>query len=206
MPLPYNKCCNDASRRYRIGYIAGKIAFEALGNVKMLIALLGVLAPLAVAGLALLLGRRPGPLDGDAGAAAGPTALVPAGPFLLGAYGFYTVAAPFHSQGGSFKKAAMTLIPFAAILAAWLIGEVVAAGRARATLMLATCALLAFHALDLGSVPTSPPSGGTRRTGALSGQRWGGTATATERPHHRHDPGPVPVELLRHPGRDGAPR
>jgi len=125
-----------------LGNIVSKIGFETLGNIKMMVVLLSVLAPLTLGG-ALLLGRKPTETDA-------PRHLdfwLPAALFLVGLCVFYSVFVPFLSQGGSFKKTVMTLLPFGVVLAAWALNTWVQ--RARAALGIAVCALLCFYGFDL---------------------------------------------------------
>jgi len=125
-----------------IGNITGKIAFEALGNAKMMVVLLAAFAPFVLAGLAMLAGRlvpeRPRLV-----------VLLPAVVFLAGVFAYYTALVPFLSQSGSFKKAVMTLVPFGAVVGAWAVQVMVPAVRVRAVLQAAVSALLVFQALDL---------------------------------------------------------
>lgn len=126
-----------------IGNVVGKIAFEGAGNLKMMIVLLGVMSPLVAVGIAMLAGRG----------AQLRRVLLPAGVYLLGTYVSYTVLTPYLSQGGSFKKAVMTLLPYAMISAAWAVGEIAAEPGTRTgarTGLMAACGLImAFYSLDL---------------------------------------------------------
>ena len=122
--------------------ILGKIAFEALGNAKMVILLLAAFAPIVLAAVALRVARprsEPGRW----------LPLLPAGVFLSGVFVYYSAFAPFLSQSGSFKKAAMALLPFAAVAGAWALEELVPNARARLALAAAVVAVLVFQAVDL---------------------------------------------------------
>ena len=124
-----------------IDNIVDKIAFEGAANVKMMVVLLSVMSPAVCVGIGRLgmdrAGRRMLP------------PFLPAGLFLLVLFAFYTVLAPFHSQGGSFKKSAMTLIPLAMAVGAWAVGKYVSPAMARRAFVGALVSLLAFHGVDL---------------------------------------------------------
>ncbi len=91
--------------------ILGNIAFHALSNVKQAYTRMDIALPvLAMLGLGGLIHRRERS-----------RLLQIAGPLAFWAvlYLFYTVLAPFHSMGGSFKKSQLALIPWLVLPAAW---------------------------------------------------------------------------------------
>lgn len=94
-----------------IGNILGNMAFQALANVRMAYALLDVGLPImAVIGLlSLWLHREREQL------------LILVLPFVMivALFCFYSFLTPFHTQGGSFKKSYMLVIPFLSVAGAW---------------------------------------------------------------------------------------
>jgi 4-amino-4-deoxy-L-arabinose transferase-like glycosyltransferase len=119
--------------------IFNKIAFEGLGNIKMMILLQSVAAPLSLAGIACLWLRDRRRLWLVACIAL----------FALGTYAYYTVLTPFLSQSGSFKKAIMVGLPWLAVFAAAFAEQAISDHRMRLSLGAGLCGLLAFYGLDL---------------------------------------------------------
>ena len=122
--------------------ILGKIAFEALGNVKMAIVLLAAFAPAALAAAPLLASRPPAERRRL-------LVLAPAGVFFIGVFAYYTVFAPFLSQSVSFKKAAIAVLPFVVVAGVRALESVVQSPRARFALGASVVAIVLFQALDL---------------------------------------------------------
>ena len=96
-----------------IGNIIGNITFQALANVRMSYFLLDVGLPIWVllGGIGLLMQR-----DKQR-----ETLLVLLLPLVmvLALFCFYSFLTPFHTQGGSFKKSYMLVIPFLSVVGAW---------------------------------------------------------------------------------------
>ncbi len=121
--------------------IVKKWAFEGAAGIKTMYTLPGmVLSAASAIGFGALLARR----DRERLRLAALPALMVA---LL--WGFYTFVTPFHSQGGSFKKSYMAVLPFAAALAAVMIWQYVAARGARLALAALVCGMMAVDGLVL---------------------------------------------------------
>jgi 4-amino-4-deoxy-L-arabinose transferase-like glycosyltransferase len=97
--------------------ILSNIAFQSLANVKTTYILLDVGLPMLVLlGIGAFIARR------DKEKLLFLTAPIL---FILLLFLFYSFITPFHSQGGSFKKSYLTLIPYLAVVGAWTLGEFV---------------------------------------------------------------------------------
>lgn len=122
--------------------IIGKRLFEMAASVKIMVVTLDVLIFPVLAGAALLIleARR----EKSRWRALLPTLIL-----LLGFFVFYTVLVPYKSQGGSFKKAFLSLIPLLLPLAGLALERAVTDERLRRGAMLILLGLLAFNALDL---------------------------------------------------------
>ncbi len=126
------------------GQIIGKRLFEMAASIKIMITTLDIFLPVALIGGAWLL-----VLDGWRGQARerwltiAPTLLL-----LAGLFAFYTLLAPFKSQGGSFKKAYISLIPLLLPLAAYGLERAVTDPRLRRGVMIIALALLGLNAWD----------------------------------------------------------
>ncbi len=123
------------------GQIIGKRIFEMFASAKIMYTTLDAVLPLAVAGGALLLlaARDRKRL----------LTLAPAVLLLLGAYGFYTVLVPFKSEGGSFKKFYLMLIPLLLPLAAYALERALPNPRHQLAAGLLTVALLGANGVEL---------------------------------------------------------
>ena len=127
-------------QRQTIPQLIGKRLFEMAASLKLMYTNLDVFLPVAVAGgLILLIAAR------DRRRA---LALAPALILMLGYFVFYTVLAPLKSQGGSFKKDALTLIPLFAPLAAYALERIIPNPRYRAGTMIVATAFLAANAFE----------------------------------------------------------
>ena len=124
-----------------LGQIVGKRLFEMAASVKLMVITLGDFLPLAVIGGALLALQ--------ARSRQRWLTLAPVLILLLGFFAFYTLLAPFKSQGGSFKKAYLSLIPLLLPLAAYALERAIPDRRLRWGAMGIAVALLAFGAIDL---------------------------------------------------------
>lgn len=139
----------DSYLRWGVANIIGKIGFEAFGNAKMMIVLLSVMSPLVGVGLILLATHRLR-AGGDNGLLPdGWRLLVPAGVFLLGISVWYTAFMPFLNQGGAFKKAVMSMIPFAMLIGAHGLDALSERKSVTRALQISTLLLLIFYCLDL---------------------------------------------------------
>jgi hypothetical protein len=123
-----------------IPQIIGKRLFELAASVKLMYTNLDLFLPIAVAGgLILLTAAR----DRKRG-----LVLAPALILLLGYTVFYGVLAPLKSQGGSFKKDDLTLIPLIVPLAAYALERVIPDRRLRIGTMVLATAFLALNAFE----------------------------------------------------------
>lgn len=121
--------------------IIGKRLFEMAASVKIMITTLDMFLPVAVlGGLLLMLRER----SRRHWMTLSPTLIL-----LLGFFAFYTVLVPFKSQGGSFKKAYLSLIPLLLPLATYAFERAVSDRRLRRGAMALVVGLLAFNAVDL---------------------------------------------------------
>ncbi len=123
--------------------IIGKRLFEMAASIKLMITTLDVFLPVTVfGGLLLLVQARLRERDRW-------LTLAPALILLAGFFAFYTLLAPFKSQGGSFKKADLSLIPLLLPLAAYALERAVPNTRIRIGAMVLVVALLGASAFDL---------------------------------------------------------
>jgi hypothetical protein len=120
--------------------IIGKRAFEMLASVKIMIVDLDLLAVPVIGGVLLLAWRR----DRDRWLVLAPTIFLLAGFFV-----FYTGLAPYFSQGGSFKKAYLSLVPLLVPLGAYALEAAIPAHRLRIGAMVLIVALLALNAVEV---------------------------------------------------------
>lgn len=121
--------------------LIGKRLFEMAASAKLLYTMLDVFLPVAVAGgLLMLLAAR----DRDR-----LLTLAPALILLGGAFVFYTVLVPLKSQGGSFKKAYLTLIPLLLPLAAYALERAISSERLRLGAMALAALFMAANAVEL---------------------------------------------------------
>ena len=124
-----------------VSNILGKWAFEGAASARLMCALPGaVVAAMAVIGLGALLYRR----DCER-----LRLLTPPLAFLGALLGFYTFVVPFMSQGGSFKKSYMALLPFVIALGAWAVARCLTTRAVQAALAALTCAMLLADGLVL---------------------------------------------------------
>lgn len=125
------------------GQIIGKRLFELAASIKITITTLDMFLPVAVIGGAWLLLRDGWRTGRDRWLLLAPTVLMLAGLFV-----FYPILVPFKSQGGSFKKAYLSLIPLLLPLAALALERAVADVRLRRGVMLIALLLLGLNAWD----------------------------------------------------------
>ncbi len=124
--------------------ILGKIVFELAAGVKLMITLVELIFPVAILGGFLDAGatrRRPAARD--------LRPFLPALLFILLTWGAYGVFMPYLSQGGSFKKAYLAMVPFLLIWGAQTVERYV---RPRPAFLLTgglTLALLLANAVEL---------------------------------------------------------
>lgn len=121
--------------------IVANIAFQAAANVRMIFRL--PTDALALAGFAGLAGRWWARDARFLRVTALPLVL------LAGLFLFYSVITPFHTQGGSFKKSAMLLLPFLGVGAAWACHHWLATWRAAAAATLLAAGLMLMAAYEL---------------------------------------------------------
>lgn len=121
--------------------LIGKRLFEMAATIKLMVVTLGSFLPVAVSGgLLLILIRR----DRDRLLTLAPTLIL-----LGGIIFFYTVLVPLKSQGGSMKKAYITLIPLLLPMAAYALEEAIPNHRIRLGTMILVIGLLVINAYDL---------------------------------------------------------
>ncbi|RMF77684.1 MAG: hypothetical protein D6737_16975 [Chloroflexi bacterium] len=124
-----------------IPQLIGKRLFEMAASAKLMYTTLDIFLPIPVlGGLLLLIYRR----DRDR-----LLILAPALILLLGVYLFYTILVPFKSQGGSFKKAYLTLIPLIVPLASYALEHAIQDRRLRIGAMLLVVAFMTANAVEL---------------------------------------------------------
>jgi hypothetical protein len=123
-----------------IPQLLAKRAFEFLASLKLMITTFDIFLPVAVwGGFLLILMRR----DKERLLILAPTLLMIVG-FLI----FYPLLVPMKSQGGSFKKAFLSLIPLLLPLAGYALEEAISDARIRQGAMLICVGLLALFAWD----------------------------------------------------------
>lgn len=123
-----------------IPQLLAKRAFEFLASLKLMITTFDIFLPVAVwGGLLLIMARR----DKDRLLILAPTLLLIVG-FLI----FYPILIPMKSQGGSFKKAFLSLIPLLLPLAGYALEEAISDSRIRQGAMMICVGLLALFAWD----------------------------------------------------------
>lgn len=124
-----------------LGQLIGKRLFEMAATVKLMVVTLGSFLPVAVGGgLILVLIRR----DRDRLLTLAPTLIL-----LGGVVFFYTILVPLKSQGGSMKKAYITLIPLFLPLAAYALEQAIPNHRIRLGTIGLVIGLLLINAYDL---------------------------------------------------------
>lgn len=132
--------------------ILGKIAFELAASVKLMITLLELIFPVAVlAALGEAWRTRAAP-PGDSADRAVRFDLAPYLPgliFIVLTLGAYGVLFPYLSQGGSFKKAYLAMMPFLLIMAAAVVERYLHPPRAYPVVATLTLALLLASAVEL---------------------------------------------------------
>ncbi len=133
--------------------LLGKRGFEMAASLKIMIVTLGTALPLFVlGGAALALGARGERRDWL-------RTLLPALLLLAAFFAFYTVLAPYKSQGGSFKKAYLSLIPALLPLAALALERALHTRHLQRGAAALVCALLVFEAADVVRLDASTASG-----------------------------------------------
>ncbi len=147
-------------QRQTIPQIIGKRLFEMAASLKLMYTTLDVFLPIAVAGgLILLIAAR----DRKRG-----LILAPALILMLGYFVFYSVLAPLKSQGGSFKKDDLTLIPLFVPLAAYALERVIPDRRLRAGTMVLATVFLALNAFEYVRADANFVSGYLGRNQAMA--------------------------------------
>jgi hypothetical protein len=123
-----------------IPQLVAKRAFELLASLKLMVTTFDLFLPVAVwGGLLLILMRR----DKDRLLILAPTLLL-----ILGFLIFYPILIPMKSQGGSFKKAFLSLIPLLLPLAGYALEEAITDARIRQGAMLICVGLLIVFSWD----------------------------------------------------------
>lgn len=123
------------------GQIAGKRLFELAASVKLMYTTLDLVLPVAIGGgLLLLVARR---------SASRLLTLAPALILLGGSLVFYTVLSPYGSQGGSFKKAYLSLAPLLLPVGAYAFEQAIPRLAYRRAAVLLTLAFMAANAVEL---------------------------------------------------------
>ncbi len=131
--------------------LIGKRLFELAASLKLMYTTLDIALPVAVwGGLLLLLLTR----DRERLLVLAPTLIL-----LAGFYVFYAVLVPYKSQGGSFKKTFLSLIPLLLPLAGLALERAIADLRLRTGTMLLILVFLAANAVEL----TRADQGNTNR-------------------------------------------
>ncbi|MCZ2096449.1 MAG: glycosyltransferase family 39 protein [Anaerolineae bacterium] len=123
------------------GQIIGKRLFELAASAKLMYTTLDLALPVAIGGgLLLLIARR---------SAARLLALAPALILLGGSLVFYTVLSPYGSQGGSFKKAYLSLVPLLLPVGAYAFEQAIPRLAYRRAAVLLTLAFMTANAVEL---------------------------------------------------------
>lgn len=130
--------------------ILGKIAFEMAASVKLMITLVELIFPVAILGglVEMLLPWR-GAAESESGERFDLGPFIPALVFIFLTYGAYSVLMPYLSQGGSFKKAYLAMVPFLLIVGAQTVERHVRPRSAYRMVMGITLALLLANAVEL---------------------------------------------------------
>lgn len=118
----------------------GKRVFEMLASVKIMITNLDILALVVIGGGLLVMARR----EWDRLLTLTPVLLALGGMFV-----FYTALAPYLSQGGSFKKAHLALVPLLIPLGAYALEQAIPDARLRHGAMVLIVMLLALNAVEM---------------------------------------------------------
>jgi hypothetical protein len=124
-----------------VSQLIGKRLFEMAATIKLMYTTLGMFLPVAVVGGGVLLIRG---RDRDRLMTLAPTLIL-----LGGFFFFYTVLVPFKSQGGSMKKAYLSLIPLLIPIAAYALERALVDTRIRNMTMILVVGFLALNAFDL---------------------------------------------------------
>lgn len=121
--------------------LIAKRLFEGAASIKLMYTTLDVFLPVAVAGgMLLVIAAR----DRQRLLTLSPTLIL-----LFGYFVFYTVLVPFKSQGGSFKKDYLTLIPLLLPLAGYALERAVNDTRIRTGVMVLASGFLVANAVEL---------------------------------------------------------
>lgn len=126
--------------------VLGKIAFELAASVKLMYTLVELIFPVAIiAGLleVVMLHWRGDSRRSEL------LPYVPALLFIILTFGAYGVLMPYLSQGGSFKKAYLAMVPFLLILGAQTVERYVRPRWAYTMVSVITLALLLMNAVEL---------------------------------------------------------
>lgn len=127
--------------------IAKKILFEMAAGVKLMITLEESIFPVAILAGLLEIIFRPAHNAEDKRLDLAP--FVPALCFIILTYGAYTVLMPYLSQGGSFKKAYLAMVPFLLIIGAQAVERHIRPRGAYPAVIGITLALLLANAVEL---------------------------------------------------------
>jgi len=123
------------------GQIVGKRLFEMAASVKLTFTTLDTILPVAIGGgLLLLLVRR----DADRLLVLAPTLILLGGMFV-----FYSVLTPYGSQGGSFKKGYLSLVPLLLPVGAYAFEQAIPRLAYRRAAVLLTLGLMTANAVEL---------------------------------------------------------
>jgi hypothetical protein len=122
------------------GQIIGKRLFELAATAKLMVTTLDALPLLVIGGGLLVVAAR----DTRRGSALAPVVLA-----LIGFIVFYPILVPFKSQGGSMKKAYLSLIPLLIPVAGYALERAITDARIRAGAMSLVVLLLGANAFEL---------------------------------------------------------
>ena len=124
-----------------MGQLIGKRLFELAASAKLMLVTLDIGLPIAIAGgFLLLLARR----ERDKWLTILPVVLM-----VIAIIVVYPILVPYKSQGGSFKKAYITLIPLLIPIGVYALRQAVADVRLRTGVVAITVLLMAMNAYDL---------------------------------------------------------
>lgn len=149
----YSKAISfETFRAQGLGTILGKIAFELAASVKLMITLVELIFPVAILGgllAALWDALRPPAPESAPRPRPDLAPYLGALLFVLLAFAAYGVLMPYLSQGGSFKKAYLAMVPFLLIIGVQAVERAIPSRAARYMVAGLTVALLLANAVEL---------------------------------------------------------